>query len=243
MEHNEQDVRPLAEQVSDRLMDYILKQELKSGERMPTEIELTEQLGVGRSTIREAVKILASRNILEVRHGAGTFVADNVGITEDPLGFAFIRDKRKLTHDLLEVRMLIEPPIAAMAARNATQEDIVLLEESYNKVERLILAGLPYLKEDVIYHQRIAAASKNLVVPNLTPIISQAVNLFTTRTGCRLRKETIETHRAVLEAIKRRDSIAAQDAMVLHLVYNRNLLREIEAQEDAKLKEKEEQNA
>lgn len=243
MEHNEQDVRPLAEQVSDRLMDYILKQELKSGERMPTEIELTEQLGVGRSTIREAVKILASRNILEVRHGAGTFVADNVGITEDPLGFAFIRDKRKLTHDLLEVRMLIEPPIAAMAARNATQEDIVLLEESYNKVERLILAGLPYLKEDVIYHQRIAAASKNLVVPNLTPIISQAVNLFTTRTGCRLRKETIETHRAVLEAIKQRDSIAAQDAMVLHLVYNRNLLREIEAQEDAKLKEKEEQNA
>ncbi len=223
--------KPLAEQIADKIKDYIIHHDLKSGEKIPTEHELVETMGVGRSTIREAVKILASRNILDVRHGAGTFVAPNMGISDDPLGFMFIKDKQKLTRDLLEIRMIIEPPIAALAAKNATEEDIVELEQLYHEVEALILSGKPYIEEDVRFHQKIAEASKNLVVPNLTPLISQAVDLFTTRTSYALTKETLVTHRDVMEAIKIGDSTWAQDAMTLHLIYNRDALRRIERRE------------
>lgn len=223
--------KPLAEQIAERLKEYIISQDLQAGDKLPTENTLTERMNVGRSTIREAIKLLASRNILEVRHGAGTFVSENVGVSDDPLGLSFIRDKQKLSRDLLEVRMIIEPPIAALAAKNATDEDIAELERLYNEVERLILAGESYLEMDMLFHQKIAEASKNLVVPNLSPLINQAVDLFTSRTGRKLTQETIETHRSVLEAIRAHDGVWAQDAMVLHLIYNRNYLRQIEQEE------------
>lgn len=221
---------PLAEQISNRIIDYIIENDLKPNEKLGTEKELTEMMGVGRSTIREAIKLLVSRNILEVRHGSGTFVANNVGITEDPLGFSFEKDKQQLTKDLLAMRMLIEPPITAMAAQNATEDDLIKIERSYNKVHDLIIERKPYIEEDMRFHKAIAQASKNIVVPKLLPIINQAINLFTVKTEYKLVQETIETHRAMVEAIKNHDPIAAQDASTLHIIYNRDLLRKMEQQ-------------
>lgn len=108
--------RPLAEQVAERLKEYILKGKLKSSDKLPTEAKLSVEMNVARSTVREAIKRLESQNILTVRHGAGSFVADNTGLTEDPLGLAFFEDKWKLTEDLLEIRTIIEPAIAELAA-------------------------------------------------------------------------------------------------------------------------------
>lgn len=224
----EQQSIPLAEQVANRIIHYILEKDLKPNDKLATENQLTESMGVGRSTIREAIKLLVSRNILEVRHGSGTFVADNVGLTEDPLGFSFEKDKQQLTKDLLAIRMMIEPPITALAARNATDEDIQKIEECHQKVEDLIRMGKPYIQEDILFHKAIAQASKNIVTPKLLPIINQAINLFTVRTGFKLTQETSETHRAMVEAIKEHDPVAAQDASTLHLIYNRNQLRKIE---------------
>ena len=70
------------------------------------------------------MKLLASRNIVTIRQGSGTYIASSPGMVEDPLGFTFIGNKQKLIHDLLEVRFLLEPSIAAMAATNAEEKDI-----------------------------------------------------------------------------------------------------------------------
>lgn len=218
----------LAEQTALKLKNYILENDLRSGKKIPSEPVLAEMMNVGRGTIREAVKILASRNILSVRHGSGTFIAENIGMFEDPLGFAFIKDRIKLTRDLLEIRMIIEPSIAALAAKNATDENIKELKTICLEIEELLLADKNYIEKDILFHKKIAESSKNLVIPNLFPIISQAVDLFTKRTSRKLTTETIETHRAILEAIQNHDSMGAHDAMYLHLVYNRNLLEKIE---------------
>ena len=223
--------RPLAEQVAERLKEYILKEKLKSGDKLPTETALAKQMNVARSTVREAIKRLESQNILIVRHGAGSFVADNPGLTEDPLGFAFLEDKQKLAADLLEIRTIIEPAIAELAARNATEEDIAELERLYYIMEEQILNGEDYKYHDVCFHNTIAQASGNLVVPLLTPIITTAVDLFTERTRRRLLQETLETHREILEGIRSRDGAAARDAMLLHLSYNRRLFKKMERQE------------
>lgn len=226
--------RPLAEQVAERLKEYILKKKLKSGDKLPPETKLSVEMNVARSTVREAIKRLESQNILTVRHGAGSFVAEDTGLAEDPLGLAFFEDKRKLTEDLLEIRTIIEPAIAELAARNATDEDIAELDRLYEIIEKRILRGEDYLKEDILFHKAISKACGNLVAPNLMPIITTAVELFTNETHRKLLQETLDTHKAILEAIRNHDSVSARDAMVLHLSYNRNFLREMIRKQEGK---------
>ena len=207
--------RPLAEQVAQRIKDYILEEKLKSGDKLPTETALAREMGVARSTVREAIKRLESQNILTVRHGAGSFVTDQPGLADDPLGLDFIEDKERLAFDLLEVRNIIEPAIAALAARHATPEDIAEMESLYNLMEYHILHGQDYLDEDMKFHRTIARASGNLVAPQLAPIITASVEVFTEGTHRTLLQETLDTHKAVLEAIKCGDSTWARDALSL----------------------------
>ena len=116
--------KTLAEQVADGIMNLIQETPYKAGDKLPTEKELCESTGAGRNTVREALKILASRNVLEIRQGAGTFVSEKQGIPDDPLGFSMVNDHVKLTKDLLQVRIMLEPQIAALAAQCAKEHEI-----------------------------------------------------------------------------------------------------------------------
>ena len=113
----------LGEITAQKLVRMIQEKGYVPGDKLPTEMELSEVLGVGRNTVREALRILMSRNIVTVRQGSGTFVSEKNGIPDDPLGFTMMEDTGKLTRDLLQVRVILEPPIAALAAQNATEED------------------------------------------------------------------------------------------------------------------------
>lgn len=229
MENN----RTLTEQTADRLIHYIINEELKEGDKLPSESELMQLLDVSRTTLREAIRMLASRNILESRHGSGVFISRNTGISDDPLGFVFIKDKEKLVGDLLEFRMLIEPRIAARAAMNATSEQVEELSRLADAVEKRYEEGKPHAIEDAAFHAKLGELSGNLVFPNLTPIIFRAINMFIDLTNARLKDETISSHRAIVDAVRRKDVIAAEDAMMLHLIYNRNrLTQQNQAQEE-----------
>lgn len=219
------DEKSLPEKLSDGIVKYILKEQLQPGDRLPNESVLAEQLGAGRSSVREAIKLLASRNIVTVRQGSGTYVSARPGVVEDPLGFTFIQDKRKLAADLLEIRFLLEPAIAAWAAAYATEEEIGRIRKLCDETEQLLKAGKDHTEKDVEFHTAISMSSKNLVVPRLTPVIHSAVPLFIDLTKSALRRETIDTHREITEAIASHDAVRAQDAMYLHLVYNRRLIR------------------
>ena len=126
--------KTLAEQVADGIMNLIQETPYKAGDKLPTEKELCESTGAGRNTVREALKILASRNVLEIRQGAGTFVFEKQGIPDDPLGFSMVNDHVKLTKDLLQVRIMLEPQIAALAAQCAKEHEIKELEDNVQKL-------------------------------------------------------------------------------------------------------------
>lgn len=213
------------ERTVEALVQYLSSEGLADGERIPNERELAELLAVGRSTLREAIRSLVSRNVLEVRPGVGTFVSYKHGVADDPLGFTLIRDKEKLSRDMVEFRLLLEPTMAAMAARSATPAEVDELEYLCNEVDDLIKAGQPHLEKDKEFHTRIARCSRNLLMPKILPIIHGSISLFIMETGGQLRKETMQTHRAILNAIRAGDAEAASDAMYLHLVYNRDRLR------------------
>ena len=86
---------------------------------------LVERLGAGRSTVREAMKLLQSRNIVRIKQGSGTYVASNPGVADDPLGFTFIDDKQRLARDLLEMSYMIAQQKARLAAEHATNGQVV----------------------------------------------------------------------------------------------------------------------
>lgn len=138
------------------------------------------------------------------------------------MGFTFVGDKQKLGEDLLEIRFLLEPPIAARAASNADEEDIKRIQTLCNEVEQLLMEGKEHAEKDIEFHTAIGMSSKNIVVPRLLPIINSSIPLFIHLTGNVLRQETIETHREITNAIAAHDPSWAHDAMYLHLVYNRN---------------------
>lgn len=219
--------KPLGEQTSERIVELIINNDWQIGDKLPNEYELADMLSVGRSTIREAIKALVSRNVLEIRRGSGTFISQKSGVADDPLGLTFVKDKFKLSLDLLEVRFMIEPSIASIAAVKATDEEIERMSFLCDKIEKLIMNNEPYLDLDVEFHTAIAKSSKNQVIGNLIPIINKSIMMSIDVTNQKIRNETIETHREVLNAIKAHDSNDAHDAMLLHLVYNRRNIRNI----------------
>jgi GntR family transcriptional regulator, transcriptional repressor for pyruvate dehydrogenase complex len=106
----------LAQRATQAMMVIIQDHAYTTGSKLPTEKELCALLHVGRNTLREALKILASRNIVVIWQGAGNYVMHKPGLVDDPFGFALVSNRMKLTLDLLQVRVMIEPPIAALTA-------------------------------------------------------------------------------------------------------------------------------
>lgn len=217
----------LAEQVEEQIYEYITEQDLKSGERLPNEFKLAEKFGVGRSTIREAVKLLVSRGVLETRRGSGTYVQNLVPSDLDPLNLRNVEDKGSLAMELVDLRMILEPGIAELAAYNATEEEIQILLAKCDDTEARIRNKQPYIQSDIAFHTHIALCSKNKVIEQLITIIETAVMMFVNVTHKQLKDETVTTHRAIAEAIAEHDPIGARAAMTMHITYNRSLIKEI----------------
>lgn len=217
----------LGSQVEEELMNYILNEPIEIGEKIPNEFELAEMFGVGRSTIREAVKGLVTKGILEVRRGAGTYVTSTSTLEEDPLGLARLGDKYKLALELLDVRMMLEPEIAVMACEHIMPEEKEQLKQLCDEVEKLYLSGKDHAQKDVEFHTCIARCSRNRVVEVLIPIINTAVLTFANLTHRQLMNETLETHRAITNSIIKEDSVGAKCAMNMHLTYNRQRIMQM----------------
>ena len=219
--------KSLGARTEDELMKYILREPVEPGHRIPNEFELAARFGVGRSTIREAVKGLVSRGILEVRRGSGTYVINTSPLDEDPLGLGRIEDKYQLALQLFDVRLMIEPEIAALACRNASEEDLRQLGRLCEETEQLYLNGHNHISKDIEFHTCIARCSKNEVAQILIPMINTAVINFANITHRTLKDETIETHRAITKAILERDAVGARGAMIMHLTYNRQATKKM----------------
>lgn len=157
--------KSLAEEVASNLQEQITKGGYKINEKLPIEAELMHSFGVGRSTIREAVKILVNSGFLRVQQGIGTFIDDNTGINE-PL---FQKLKRAESKNIDEVRELLEMKIAEKAAANRTGNDISKLEYFLDK--RTKAANENNLEECIDAHINfyviLAEASKNDILADL----------------------------------------------------------------------------
>lgn len=223
--------RHLVSQVEEDILRYIQDTPLDVGEKIPNEFELSQKFNAGRSTIREAVKSLASKGVLEVRQGSGTFILSTSTVDEDPLRLSRYSDKLQLALELFDVRLMIEPEIASHAALNANEQDIAEITRLCNEAEELYLSGKNHVRKDIEFHKKIAHCSRNRVVEELVPLIVSAVSTFANVTHRLLLHETIETHRAITEAIAKHDQTGTRCAMEMHLIYNRQMIIKLIEQE------------
>ena len=210
------------EKSSEDILQYIKDHNLTAGDKLPTEMELSKLLGVGRNTVREALRLLLSRNIVVIRQGAGSFVSDKNGISDDPLGFFMVDDRKKLIEDLLQARVIIEPQIASVAAQNRTEEELARLEDALKNVEQAMTERSNFSVEDEEFHTCIANCTHNNVIAELIPVITKGIAEFSSGVKKQEYQQTLVSHRNIFIAIRDQKPIEAGQAMSYHLLYNQN---------------------
>jgi len=157
--------KSLAVEVADQLQEQILKGSYSVNQKLPIEQKLMDRFGVGRSTIREAVKILVNSGYLRVQQGVGTFVEDNSGVNET----LYQRLKRAEPGELEEVRLILEMKIAEKAAMNRTGNDISKMEHFLVKRAKAAEANLPeeYIAAHIGFYMAMADISGNAILTEL----------------------------------------------------------------------------
>lgn len=209
--------KSLPERTADAISSMIHLENYRSGSKLPNELKLAERFEVSRSTVRQAIQILVDRKLVYVERGSGTFVAELSGDLSDPLGLSTVYDKRKILMDLLDLRLLIEPRAALLAAQNASEKDGKLLLKICDEFDEMLGNDQNYVQKDMEFHQAIANCSGNVVLHNLIPYIFQTQLLHLMITAKRRKHLTAQEHRRIAEAIVKHRGADAYDAMQYHL--------------------------
>ena len=224
----EKDVLP--RQIAERILSLIKEKHLQPGDRLPPERELAATMQVSRPSVREALQALSVLNIVEIRQGAGTFVTSlEPALLVEPLDFILSLDTSTLPQ-LFEARKILEVGIAAMAAARITDEEVAALEHSLAQSEAALIANDTdsFIRNDLDLHRRIVRATHNPILNRLLDSISQLGLVSRQQTVRRplTMPLTVEDHRAIIAALKARDSQAASQAMLDHLNHVEQALRE-----------------
>ncbi len=206
------------EEVARQIERLILKK-LQPGDKLPSERELAETLGVSRSSIRDAIRSLELMGLVEPRQGAGTVVLEiSASSLVNPLANA-IKHKGELISELLDFRKMLEPPLAARAATHASEEEVAEMEEILERQQHKLQRGESAIAEDSEFHYSIALASRNSVV---FKVLDTLMDLLRDTRERSLQIEgrpqkSLAGHRRILAAIKRHDAEAAKAAMRRHI--------------------------
>lgn len=211
----------LNEAVREYVKRYIVENGLTAGAPLPPEIQLAEELGVGRSSVREAVKALQSMGIIEVRHGNGLFVREyNFDPILETLGYGLQLDETMLAQ-LAQVRFLLERAAIEDAVQCISEDDLVQLDEVIVTWQQRVRENQPYVELDKAFHRILYGALHNPMLDKLievfwvafesvdNPIIQEEKPL----------QQEIDDHRAILQALRARDATLAKAALMEHFAH------------------------
>ena len=211
----------LAEQLNDVLSRQILAGERPAGSRLPTESQLAEAFGVSRTVVREAIARLRADGLVVTRQGLGAFVTESLQGSPFRL-LAHADATREDIRELFELRMGLETEAAALAAERATKTQVRAIHAALTALEARFSVGEDGVDEDFGFHHAIASATNNSTYQRFLKFLEAHIRnqLVTTRLNTARAGRTGEInkeHRAIAEAIARRDPVRAREAARRHL--------------------------
>jgi len=219
----------LSEQTADRLYAMIVDQGLyPAGSKLPNENDLSREMNVSRTTLREAISYLVTQGVLEIRRGKGTFVSKelpNKGL--DLTELANMRSRVRAT-DLFEMRLIFEPATVALACQRATDDELEQIRRKAERMEQLAKEGGDWPGADQQFHFAIIQASHNEYMRRLYPIINSAVDeiLQISHNRQSMQEIAVADNKLILEFLLKRDEAGARHAMSIHMKHLINTLQE-----------------
>lgn len=220
----------LADRVAAILSEEIESGRLAAGDKLPTEVQLVEQLGVSRTVIREAVSRLRNAGLVEPRQGRGVFVMPR---RTRPLDLeAESSGTKAKVMQIVEVRRAMEGEAASLAATRATPDDIARMRQSLAAIDKAVAAGGDGVDEDLAFHQSIAESTGNAVMVSTVRYLGEVLRsgIRVTRANEARRGDFIEAvrveHHAILEAVESGDARAARTAVRRHMKHAASRLQD-----------------
>jgi GntR family transcriptional repressor for pyruvate dehydrogenase complex len=210
----------LYEQIVQQIEDSILKGTLKAGDQLPSERDLALKFGVSRTAVREAVKALHEKGLVEAYSGRGTFITNGTSqaVTQS-INLMMKFDQAEGSENLAEVRQILEPEIAALAATRIQEPQLALMREAFSVMNSALKDPDAYIEADLDFHLALAEAAENPLILSLLDSIvgllrEQRLKIFFHESG----PERGQYHHArILAAIEKRDPEASRSAMREHL--------------------------
>ena len=224
----------IVQRVIDRLTKAMISKELRPGDKIPTETELAENFGVGRNSVREAIKILVSYGVLEIRRPEGTFVTNGFSNTMiDPLMYGIILHEPGSLESLKELREWVDSGILRLAIKKADQDDIALLERKF-QVMQTALAGddiLNMFNADTDFHYALDKAAHNELfskISDLIRMLTSEIRMKTIKSMAKFGKlnELEKAHKKLLDAVKDRNLNYNEDMIERSYFYRYGVLNE-----------------
>ncbi|WHH60932.1 FadR/GntR family transcriptional regulator [Petroclostridium sp. X23] len=210
--------KPLSRVVVEKIKEAMIDGALKPGDDLPSENELADRLGVGKSSVREAVKMLEAMGVVEISKGQRSRIRTSVDADIlNPLIFQLILQNSDNNKKLLEFRKMFETSASVVAMQNATEEDIVLLKSLNEKMEKDFAAGITSQDNDMAFHRALYRSTHN---PFIVHIGNTVINLF--RPSLKISNRdysqvVLEDHKNILNAIIAKDEEALKKAITQSL--------------------------
>lgn len=226
----------LAGAAFEQLIANVVHGKWKAGERLPAERELCRQLGIARTTLREALKAMELVGMLDSRIGEGTFVCPRSEFLSRPLLWAFTGTNQAELADLMEARVFMERDLAGLAAERATPEELINIQSSIVMMGEKIALGESVLDADMAFHLAVAQAAHNEVLANAAQLI-RSVLKYWIHLKLMIRdvpEMAIERHKAIYAAIRSRNPESARRLMQDHLNETASLITEVVAKQKSR---------
>lgn len=210
----------LSVKIADQLTELIARKRFLPGDKLPNELELAEELQVSRTTLREALRILTTRGLVEVRRGVGTFVTESKSIHAD-YDVLKIRNTNVNTKDLYEMRLMFEPQAAYYACLRASDEELETIFRYGELDEQMIRRRDPLWDEsEQKFHNSIASATHNQFITALLPVFNRAIHqgIILANESPEVSEMTLHDHRVLMDYLRDRNPEGAKTAMYLHII-------------------------
>lgn len=213
--------RRLSDQVADDIRTMItIEHRFNPGDKLPNENELSEELHISRTTLREAIRILVTNGIVEIKRGLGTFVKEQLEMdrseTLEPLSTAKVNAK-----DLYEMRLIFEPEAVYLATKRASDMEINRILTYGKQIEDKIANGQDRTQVEQAFHKSIAKATHNEFMNKLMPVIYQSIDkgVALSRKKELAVKDTINDHKMIMDFMAARNAEGARNAMKIHILH------------------------